>query len=266
VTNSGGAVSFSPSSTAAWLNVTASSAVTPATLTISVNPTGLNPGTYTGSIQIDPQTGVQVNFSVFAAAPTVTAISPASVPVGSGTIVITISGSGFQQGAMVQLNGAAFLTTFVDSRTLQITLDKSNLTQPGTLSFTVLNPQSVPSNPVTFTIGTPAPVFAGTGVVNAASYASGSVAPGEIVTVFGSNFGTPGNSSVTFDGLPATLVYVTATQLAATVPYSVSGAQMTSMVISSNGVPSPSVSLNVTSAAPGIFSSDGCVATSRGPC
>jgi uncharacterized protein (TIGR03437 family) len=92
--------------------------------------------------------------------------------------------------------------------------------------------------------------------VNAASYASGSVAPGEIVTVFGSNFGTPGNSSVTFDGLPATLVYVTATQLAATVPYSVSGAQMTSMVISSNGVPSPSVSLNVTSAAPGIFSSD----------
>ena len=256
VTNSGGAVSFSPSSTAAWLKVTASSTVTPAKLTISVDPSGLNPGTYTGSIQIDSQTSVQVSLSVFAAAPPVTGISPTSVPVGSGTTVITISGSGFQQGAMVQLNGAALPTTFVNSGMLQINLDKSNLTQPGTLSLTVLNPQSVPSNPVTFTIGTPAPVFAGTGVVNAASYASGSVAPGEIVTVFGSNFGAPGNTSVTFDGLPATLVYVTATQLAATVPYSVSGAQMTSMVISSNAVASTPVSLSVTASAPGVFSSD----------
>jgi uncharacterized protein (TIGR03437 family) len=256
VTNAGGAVGFSPSSTAAWLNVTASSAVTPAILTISVNPTGLNPGNYAGSIQIDSHTSVQVSLSVLAPAPPITAIFPTSVPVGSGTTVITISGSGFHQGAMAQLNGAALPTTFVNSGTLQITLDKSNLTQPTTLSFTVLNPQSALSNPVTFTVGAPAPVFAGTGVVNAASYASGGVAPGEIVTVFGSNFGTPGNTSVSFDGLPATLVYVTATQLAATVPYSVSGAQMTSMVISSNAVASTPVSLNVTGAAPGVFSSD----------
>jgi uncharacterized protein (TIGR03437 family) len=256
VTNSGGAVSFSPSSTTAWLNVMASSTVTPATLTISVNPTGLNPANYTGAIQIDSQTSVQVSLSVLAPAPPVTAISPTSVPVGSATTVITIKGSGFQQGAMVQLNGAALSTTFVDSNTLQIALDQSNLTQPATLSFTVLNPQSAASNAVTFTIGTPPPVFIGTGVVNAASYASGSVAPGEIVTVFGTNFGTPGNTSVTFDGTPATLVYVTATQLAATVPYSVSGEQTTSMVISSNGVPSSPATMNITAAAPGIFSSD----------
>jgi uncharacterized protein (TIGR03437 family) len=256
VTNSGGAVGFSPSSTAAWLNVTASGAITPAILTISVNPTGLNPGNYAGSIQIDSQISVQVSLSVLAPAPAVSGISPTSVQAGSGSTVITISGSGFQQGAMVQLNGAALMTTFVNSSTLQITLDKSNLTQPTTLFFTVLNPQSVPSNPVTLTVGTPAPVFASTGVVNAASYASGGVAPGEIVTVFGSNFGTPGNTSVSFDGLPATLVYVTVTQLAATVPYSVSGAQMTSMVISSNAVASTPVSLNVTGAAPGVFSSD----------
>jgi hypothetical protein len=117
----------------------------------------------------------------------VTSISPASVPVGSDTTVLTISGSGFQQGAVVQLNSVAFTTTFVNSGTLQITLDKSNLTQPATLPFTVVNPQSAASNPVTFTIGTPAPVFVGTGVVNAASYASGSVAPGEIVSIFGTN-------------------------------------------------------------------------------
>ena len=256
VTSMGGPLSFNPTSTAAWLTFTPSSGTTPATLTSSVNPTGLNPANYTGSIQIDSQTSVQVSLSVLAPAPPVTGISPASVPVGSPTTVITISGSGFQQGAMVQLNGAALSTTFVGSNTLQITLDQSNLMQPATLSFRVLNPQSAASNAVTFTIGTPPPVFIGTGVVNAASYASGSVAPGEIVTVFGTNFGTPGNTSVTFDGTPATLVYVTATQLAATVPYSVSGEQTTSMVISSNGVPSSPATMNVTAAAPGIFSSD----------
>jgi uncharacterized protein (TIGR03437 family) len=92
--------------------------------------------------------------------------------------------------------------------------------------------------------------------VNAASYASGSVAPGEIVTVFGSNFGTMANTSVMFDNVPATLVYVTAMQLAATVPYSVTGANSTTLVITSNGVASTPVSLNVSPSVPAIFSSD----------
>ena len=243
VTNSGGAVSFSPSSTAAWLDVTASSAVTPATLTISVNPTGLNPGTYTGSIQIDPQTGVQVNLSVLAAGPTVTAISPANVPVGSGTTVITISGSGFQPGAVVQLNGGALPTTFVNSGTLQITLDKSNLTQPATVSFTVVNPQSTPSNTVILTIGTPAPAFTAAGVVNAASFAGGSVAPGEIISIFGTNL----TANVTFDGAPATLVFASPTQVNITVPYSVSGPTSVLQMGAS------SIQVQVAPSAPGIF-------------
>jgi len=243
VTNSGGAVSFTPSSTAAWLNVTASSAVTPATLTITVNPTGLNPGTYTGSIQIDPQSGVQVNFSVLGAAPTVTAISPASVPVGSGTTVLTISGSGFQSGAVVQLNGGALPTTFVDTGTLQITLDKSNLTQPATVSFTVVNPQSTPSNAVILTIGPPAPAFTAAGVVNAASFAGGSVAPGEIISIFGINL----TANVTFDGAPATLVFSSSTQVNVTVPYSVAGPTTVLQMGASL------VQLQVAPSAPGIF-------------
>jgi hypothetical protein len=243
VTNSGGAVSFSPSSTAAWLNVTASSAVTPAALTISVNPTGLNPGNYTGSIQIDSQTSVQVSLSVLAPAPPVTGISPASVPVGSATTVITINGSGFQSGAVVQLNGGALPTTFVNSGTLQITLDKSKLTQPATVSFTVVNPQSTPSNAVILTIGTPAPAFTAAGVVNAASFAGGSVAPGEIISIFGTNL----TANVTFDGAPATLVFASSTQVNVTVPYSVAGPTTVLQMGAS------SVQLQVAPSAPGIF-------------
>jgi len=243
VTSTGGSLSFNPSATAAWLKFTASSSSAPATLTISVDPSGLNPGTYTGSIQIDAETSVQVSLTVLAPAPTVTSISPASVPVGSDTTVLTISGSGFQQGAVVQLNSAAFTITFVNSGTLQITLDKSNLTQPATLPFTVVNPQSAASNPVTFTIGTPAPVFVGTGVVNAASYASGSVAPGEIVSIFGTSL----LENVSFDGIPATLVYFSPSQVNVTVPYSVTG-PTTVLQMGTN-----SVQLQVALAAPGIF-------------
>jgi uncharacterized protein (TIGR03437 family) len=173
----------------------------------------------------------------------VTSISPASVPVGSDKTVITISGSGFQQGAVVQLNGVAFQTTFVDSGTLQFTMDKSNLTQPATLPFTVVNPQSATSNPVTFTIGTPVPVFTAAGVVNGASFAAGPVAPGEIITIFGTNL----SGGVTFDGTPATLVFASPTQVNVTVPYSVGGPTTVLLMGAS------SVQLQVAASAPGIF-------------
>ena len=103
-------------------------------------------------------------------------------------------------------------------------------------------------------VGQPAPQFTATSVVNAASYVGGGVAPGEIVTVYGSNFGTQANAQVTFDYVPATIVYVTSTQLAVTVPYFVSGA--TSMIVTSNGVASAPVTLNVVPSVPAIFSSD----------
>jgi len=243
ITSTGGPQGFSPSATAAWLKFTASSSTTPATLTISVDPSGLKPGPYSGSIQIDAQTSVQVNLTVLAPAPTVTGISPASVAVGADTTVLTISGSGFQPGAVVQLNSAAFTTTFVDSSTLQITLDKSNLTQAATLPFTVVNPQSAPSSPVTFTIGTPAPAFTAAGVVNAATFAAGPVAPGEIVTIFGTNL----SGSVTFDGAPATLVFSSPTQVNVTVPYSINGPTTILQMGAS------SIQLPVAPSAPGIF-------------
>jgi uncharacterized protein (TIGR03437 family) len=72
--------------------------------------------------------------------------------------------------------------------------------------------------------------------VNAASYAAGQVAPGEIVTVSGTNLGTLADTTVSFDNVPATVVYVTATQLAKPVPYTVAGLQQTSIIITSKGL------------------------------
>jgi uncharacterized protein (TIGR03437 family) len=204
---------------------------------------GLSPGQYAGKIQIDPQTSVQVNLTVLAPAPTLTGVSPVSVPVGADTRIITVTGSGFQQTAVVQVNGVAFPTTFVDSGTLQFPLDKSNLRQPATLAITVMNPQSVPSAPLTLAIGTPAPQLAATSITNAASFTTGPVAPGEIISIFGTNL----TGTVTFDGSPATLVFSSPIQVNVTVPYSVSGPTTVLQMGTS------SVQLQVARSAPGIF-------------
>lgn len=112
------------------------------------------------------------------------------------------------------------------------------------------------------------------GVLNSASYQSGAVAPGEIVTILGSGLGpatlvsyivtpdgfyvnTLANTQVTFDGTPAALVYVQANQVSAIVPYSVAGHGTTRVVVSYNGVPTNTVTLPVVASAPAIFSVDG---------
>ena len=73
-------------------------------------------------------------------------------------------------------------------------------------------------------------------VVNAASYAGGGLAPGEIVTIFGQAMGpaelttlrlaedgrlatTLSDTRILFNGIPAPLIYVSATQSSAIVPY-----------------------------------------------
>jgi uncharacterized protein (TIGR03437 family) len=236
-------LNFTPSATATWLKVTSNSQATPATLSVSIDPAGLSPGQYSGSIQIDSQTNVQVNLIVLAPAPTVIGVAPQSVPVGAETTIITVTGSGFQQGVVVQANGVAFPTTFINSGTLQFTLDKSNLKQQATLAITVMNPQSVPSTPLTFTIGTPPPQFTAASITNAASFTTGPVAPGEIISIFGTNL----TNVVTFDGTPATLVFASSTQVNVTVPYS---ATVPTTVLQMG--PS-AVQLQVAPSAPGIF-------------
>jgi len=244
INSTAGSVAISPVSNASWLTFTNASPNTPTTLTIRADASGLKPGVYNGTIQLDTQAGVQVNFTVLAAGPVLSGISPSVIPTGSEATTITISGTGFQPGATVELSGGtAIATTYVDSGSLQITLDKLSLSQPVTLSFVVVNPQSAPSNPVTLTIGTPTPTFTAASVVNAASFAGGPVAPGEIISIFGSNL----NGNVTFDGVPATLVFASPGQVNVTVPYSVSGST-TMLQMGSTNVP-----LQVAPVAPGIF-------------
>ncbi|MFB3778037.1 MAG: M12 family metallopeptidase [Bryobacteraceae bacterium] len=112
-----------------------------------------------------------------------------------------------------------------------------------------------------------------TAVVNAASYASGSIAPGQLVTVFGTNLGpvTPAllrldgtgkvatelaGARILFDGVAAPMVMASANQSSAVVPYSVAGKSSTRVVVEYKGVQSSPMFLGVSPSAPGIFTLD----------
>ncbi len=118
------------------------------------------------------------------------------------------------------------------------------------------------------------PVLPAAGIANAASYASGSVAPGEIVSLFGSALGPAIPASLTltnpalvanslagvhvlFDGVPAPLLYASPGQVNVVVPYGVAGQSATQVQLEYLGALSPPVSLPVVAAAPGIFTLDG---------
>ena len=90
--------------------------------------------------------------------------------------------------------------------------------------------------------------------VNAASFLSGALAPGEIISIFGSGFGQdPTQTKVYFDGAAAPLIYLSATQINAVVPYEVSGKTSTALHIEVSGARTDPQTLPVEPAAPGIF-------------
>ena len=111
------------------------------------------------------------------------------------------------------------------------------------------------------------------GVANAASYVGGAIAPGEALFIAGTSIGpaalagaaldSKGNVSnlvagtqFLFNGVAAPIVYVSATQSSAIVPYEVSTASTAQIVAVYNGIQSPPITVPVVAALPGIFSAN----------
>ncbi len=124
----------------------------------------------------------------------------------------------------------------------------------------------------------PAPVL--TAIVNGASYdrakaAPAPISPGEIVALGGNNLGPVagqansgsygtnlGGVQVMFGSTPAPLIYVSAAQINAVVPYSVTGSTNVAVTVQYSGLISAPLTVPVQATTPGIFSLD---ATGTGP-
>jgi uncharacterized protein (TIGR03437 family) len=109
-------------------------------------------------------------------------------------------------------------------------------------------------------------------IVNAANYANGPVAPGEIVSVLGSGIGPAqgaglqlesgmvatrlAGARVLFDGVPAPLLYVGGDQVNTVAPYGVAGRASTQVQVEYLGALSKALTVPIAAASPGIFTRD----------
>jgi uncharacterized protein (TIGR03437 family) len=227
-----------------------------------------SPSVRTGSISVGSQSfGVQQS-----GASCTLALNPAAVNVaaggGSGTFAVNASGAcAWQPAANVgwihltfaAVNGSGTVTYTIDATNQSAA--RAGVVAIGDRTFQVVQ------------AGRPALQFTASGVVNGASFATGPVSPGEIISIFGTGIGpNPGASfqiapdggpigtslggvEVLFDGTPAPLIYVSGLQISAIVPYEV-GAPSSNVVIEYQGFTSNTVSLPVVASAPAVFTLD----------
>jgi len=297
LSTSGTSVRFTatPSTTTSvnWLAVNPTTGSTPANLSVSVDASRIaQQGTYYGSVTIQsPEAAnspitIAVTFTV--GPPQTITLSPASLQfsyqTGSSAPAaqkVTVTSSGvslnFTAAANTQSGGAWLSVTPAAWSTpgeLNVSVSPSGLsaaTYRGTITVTSASASNSPQTvSITLTVTQAEPVVAG--VANAASYATGALAVGEIVYLEGTNIGPPtlttlrvtggrvdtvlANTRILFDGTAAPLIYVSSTKSSAVVPYALAGRASTRIQVEYQGVRSSALEFRLADSAPGIFSLD----------
>lgn len=121
---------------------------------------------------------------------------------------MTVKGSDFVSGAVVQFNGSNLLTKFMKSTEVTATVTAAEVETAGIFPVTVTNPGAGPSNAVNFTVDNPKPKLTS---ISPPSAEHGG--PEFTLTVSGSNF-LP-TTVVNWNGSARATTYVSATKLTA---------------------------------------------------
>ncbi len=242
-----------------WISVTPSAGGV--SYSVAANSTGAN---RTGTIAI----GNQAFTITQAPAGCAVTVSPASVQVAPG------GGSG-----NFLVSGAAGCQWTAAAQAAWFTINPGSGEGSGTVIYSV-EPNPGPGRTATVRVNTQnftisqagaLPSFTAAGVLNAASFEGGALAPGLIVTIFGTGLGPAaltvatvdgatrrfptelGGVRILFDGVAAPLLYVSATQASVVTPFGLAGRSVTRIEVESGGVRSQGVFMPVAAAAPGIF-------------
>ena len=286
---SGGALTASITvSGGSWLKATPSGSIAlvglPSTVTVSVDPTGLTPGGYTGKLTFASSTAanksvtVSVTLNVTAGVPTISAggVWPPGALVNSASTIVTLTGTNFFPTSSAAIGTTTLTTTVLSPTTMLATIPNTLMTAAGNLSIVVSTPTAAsPSAAATFVVYGPGPQI--WTVANAASYTTSTISPGGIITIYGIGLGpatltsfsgaspiatslpaSGAATSITIDGNAAPLLYTSSSQVSCIVPYAVSAKSggNVDLVLTYNAVSSAGFKVNVVDADPGIFSVD----------
>jgi uncharacterized protein (TIGR03437 family) len=216
--------------------------LTPSPCTYSVAPALLQAPAAGGNLAVSIQTGASCSWTVFGLPSWIT-VSGASSGAGPASVALVVAPN----------SGAA---------------------RSATISVAGVSVTAAQQAPVTTTLPTIK------GVTNAASYATGAVSPGELVTIFGTNIGpvtaasattdpatgklatTIGGVQVLFNGVAAPMIYASSTQVSAVVPYEMASVASPSVWVKYAGQTSNAYQLTTTTTVPGLFTQN---ASGSGP-
>ena len=151
-------------------------------------------------------------FTVNNPVPGLSALSPATVVAGGPGFNLSITGSNFVPGSVVQVNGANRSTTFVSATQLTAAIPASDIAVGGFVSITVFNaaPGGGTSSPLTLAVNNPVPTISSVSPNPALAIASSYT-----LTVSGTGFVR--GSVIRIDGTPQATTFVSPTQVNAQV-------------------------------------------------
>ena len=294
-----------------WLSTSANASNTaPASLTVSVSSNLLQANSYTGNILITPTGGTAVNVPVTLTItpPSVVSAAPASLSFdyragdsapAAQPLAVSGGGATLNYAATPSSNGnwlVVLPASGTTPATVNVSINTANLTAGiGAYNGTVLVAGAggaTGSTTVTVTLNVTAPLPTLTKVTNAASYATGSISPGEIVTLFASDPTHPigpataaglaldpttgkvsttiGGVQVLVQGYLCPMIYASASQVSAVVPYEIKILTSATVLVKFLGQSSNGVLVNVATTVPGVFTANasgtgpGAIANSNG--
>jgi uncharacterized protein (TIGR03437 family) len=284
------ALNFTATSPGNWLVLNPTRGMTPGSVLVTVNPLGLAVGTYGGTINVS---AIGASNSVpVAVTLTVTPSGPLTIAPSALTFSAPVGGPAPVAQALSVTSSGAALGFTASASSAWLSVSPASGTTPASLSVSV-NPTGLASGTYTGAInitatGSAAQVVMVTlqvggggatpviqGVINAASGAIGKVSPGMAISIFGTSLGpqtgvsfvlpqsggalatTLGGTQVLFDGTPVAVLYASADQVNALVPYELANKANTSLQVEFDGVTSTGTTLTVLPAEPGLFAANG---------
>ena len=205
--------------------------------------------------------------------PEVSAVAPSILSAGAVDGAVTVKGERFHPASIVTLDGVDRATEFVDNRTLITRLSADTLATVGTTRLAVRTdgPGGGVSSEIDVEIvaADDPPSFPANGVVNAASFAAGPLAPGTIISIFGDRVALAdeissflplplglGGASVSFNDTGAAQLFsATDRQLNLLLPLSLSGSDTVRITVRL-GSEVAQVSVPLGQYSPGVFTID----------
>jgi uncharacterized protein (TIGR03437 family) len=230
--------------------------VTGATSAIALSATSVSFNVLAGSMSIPVPQSIQVTSTTAGTSAPFTT----SFVAGTGGNFVTVTPSSGNTPATITLSVNAAVSSTLTAGTYSGDLQVSSGTGAvQTAKVTLLVSPS--GTPVILTVN------------SAASLQASAISPGEIITIFGNNIGpatpptgttfeptasgtvptTLADVTVTFNNVPAPLIFVAQGQINAIVPYEVAGQSSVPVVITNNGATSAAFTAPVTTVAPAIF-------------